>query len=598
MLSLVRLLTTWTLLCVGLVLPAVPAYAAQRRALVIGNASYQSLPLTNPANDAKAMADVLLKLGFQVTRAADLNKRGIRDAVNTFGKTVGSDDVVLVFYAGHAVEIDGINYLIPIGFDAITAEDAKDEGYSLETLLGQLAVKSGLKIVIVDACRENFFKRAWDRSNRGGLAPVEPRPEVYLAFSTASGSTASDGGHDPFSPFTAALLSHIETPGLELDIVFRRVRRDVERTTQGRQTPWSNGNLKGEFYFVASQTAPAVEVGAGTSAADGHAVTTDTSKVARSRPATPRRPAPRLRMLTIPEGEFTMGSPSDEAGRYDNVKRSEGPQHHVRVQSFYLAQTEVTQEQWTELYEARRGKLDPLEIGANPSHFNTINGGGPQHPVEQVSWLDAAGFANLLSIEEQFTPCYHFEGCVLAIGEGLVCDSVSFEGADCKGYRLPTEAEWEYAARGGSTTALFTGAAPIYGAYTSPAVGKIAWYGGNSGLAGGWKCGDWPQREDKRLATCGTHPVGSKSNVPHPWGLSDLIGNVGEWTNSHMSMYPLLSATTTDPDGVPWMGIPESIILRGCSWESIPRDCRSASRVGIPPTTRNVSIGFRLARSK
>ena len=141
--------------------PAHAGTAVTKRALVISNANYANARLKNPPNDATSIAKVLSSIGFSVARYDNLTRRGLRKATNAFVKTLGADDVALVFYAGHAVELKGKNYLLPVKFEAENEDDAVDEAYALDTLMGRLSRgRKGVNIVILDACRDDPFTRS------------------------------------------------------------------------------------------------------------------------------------------------------------------------------------------------------------------------------------------------------------------------------------------------------------------------------------------------------------------------------------------------------------------------------------------------------
>ena len=228
-------------------------------------------------------------------------------------------------------------------------------------------------------------------------------------------------------------------------------------------------------------------------------------------------------MNYIPSGTFTMGSPFSEVGRY-----ADETQHSVTIsRGFFIGQTEVTQGEWQ------------AEMGSNPASFQ---GCGPSCPVEQVSWDDAVLYANALSRRDGLPECY---------------TGSTFSGLDCVGYRLPTEAEWEYAARAGTT-------GPTYGPIDS--VGWFADTGGES-----------------------THPVGGKA--ANNFGLYDMLGNVWEWTGDWYDSYPF---TLTDPTGAT-TGYER--LNRGGSWRRDTRFARAAYRANVKPYFRSNDLGFRLART-
>ena len=248
------------------------------------------------------------------------------------------------------------------------------------------------------------------------------------------------------------------------------------------------------------------------------------------------------RWIRIEPGEFLMGSPDDEPGRW----KHEGPVHKVRItRPFLLKSTPVTQDEWRVL------------MGNNPSYFK---GGSSECPVEQVNWWEALAFCNALSLRDGFETCYELKiSNKKKPGEDMECESVTFKGLDCTGYRLPTEAEWEYAARAGTTGAIY-----------SNNLDDIAWYDKNS--------------------SGGTHPVGQKK--PNSWDLYDMLGNAYEWTWDCYGDYG--KNTVNDPVG------PDRIVLRvfrSGGFSNYARYCRSANRYGNGPGYRRYNLGFRVARS-
>jgi formylglycine-generating enzyme required for sulfatase activity len=270
----------------------------------------------------------------------------------------------------------------------------------------------------------------------------------------------------------------------------------------------------------------------------------------------------------IPPCTFVMGSPSTEACRDGD----EGPAHLVTItRPFIMGQREVTQGDWESVFNN------------NPSQNQTC---GEDCPVDNVSWYDAVAYANTRSTKEGLPLCYITTGCTGTPGNyGYTCTSVIFQGLSCTGYRLPTEAEWEYAARAGTTTAYWIGGnigyngAEVCNAGDPSGIGlsEIAWYGYNSG---------------------NTTQV-SEAKLPNPWGLYDLYGNIGEWVYDwyKLNYYQQCSeGDCTDPVGPP-QGTLKNKVKRGGDFSSLAGKVRSASRGSSAPATRSPLNGFRVVRS-
>jgi hypothetical protein len=230
-----------------------PAFADKRVALVMGNSAYQNVNrLANPTNDSEAMSAMLKKAGFDVVELKrDLNVSEMRRALRDFSDTVRDADVVIVYFAGHGIEIDGINYVIPV--DAVLERDidAFDEAIPLDRILTVIEPAKQLRLVILDACRDNPFNKTMKRSigSRAigrGLAKIEPEtPNTLIAFAAKAGSTASDGDGKN-SPFTAALVKYLPRPGLDLRRAFGYARDDVLKATNNKQEPFIYGSLGGD----------------------------------------------------------------------------------------------------------------------------------------------------------------------------------------------------------------------------------------------------------------------------------------------------------------------------------------------------------------
>lgn len=256
-----------------------PVLAQQARvALVIGNGAYEKVPeLPNPTRDAADIGRALERLDFKVTQVKNATAQEMRKAVVDFGRSAEGSDIAVVFYAGHGMEVGGENWLIPISAELRSDSDIESEAVSLRSVSLQVSKARKLGLVILDACRNNPFAAKMKRSMSTravprGLAPTEPSDNVLIAYAARDGTTASDGdGRN--SPFTASLLRHVETPGLEISFLFRRVRDDVMAATKREQQPFVYGSLsKEEIYLKApAASAPAPVASAPASAASGPA---------------------------------------------------------------------------------------------------------------------------------------------------------------------------------------------------------------------------------------------------------------------------------------------------------------------------------------
>lgn len=262
------IVTLLAALCSGAI--GVWAEPPQRVALVIGNSSYSAVPrLLNPQNDARDIAATLRRIGFAVTEGSDLDFRGMRLAVRDFSEEARKAEVVLIYYAGHGIEIDNTNYLIPVNAELRHDRDVEFEAIRLDAVLNAVEGSDALKIVLVDACRNNPFavqmnRQGATRSIGRGLARIEPSG-VLVGYAAKGGTYAMDGeGRN--SPYAAALLKHLEEPGLELGKMFRKVRDTVFEMTEGRQEPFIYGSLPGRDIFLVEPLPEPEEVAAVASA--------------------------------------------------------------------------------------------------------------------------------------------------------------------------------------------------------------------------------------------------------------------------------------------------------------------------------------------
>lgn len=233
---------------------------AKRVALIIGNSAYQNVaPLKNAANDARLMSETLKNLGFEVITAIDADRMAMRDKVYQFGDKIAEEKAVgLFFYAGHGIQVDGINYLVPITANITRKEDVDEECFSIEKVLGQMTfAKNDLNIVILDACRDNPFANTSRavKGEGGGLAQLNAPKGTFIAFSTSPGKTASDGNGSN-GLYTEQLAKAVMVPGARIEDVFKQVRNEVYKISSeingegNEQIPWENSSIFADFYFI------------------------------------------------------------------------------------------------------------------------------------------------------------------------------------------------------------------------------------------------------------------------------------------------------------------------------------------------------------
>ncbi len=440
----------------------------QRLALVIGNSQYRSDYLPNAQHDAEDIAKVLRRYGFTVIHKQDLKRAALKKAIREFSQRLTKNGVGLFYYAGHGMQIEQRNFLIPIGAEIFDAGEVEFEAVDAQRVVNMMTnAGSRVSIVILDACRNNPF-RSYFRSSNGLAAMHAPRGTI-ISFATAPGKKASDGGGRN-GLYTAHLLSAIQTPGLTIEEVFKQTATAVEKKSGGIQWPWRSSSLTGkDFCFTACQKKRPDDDAEKTALQQRLAELerqlaqfSSTTTVQQQTPSDIWAPGKVFRdrlqdgsfgpeMVGIPAGSFRMGDL--QGGGFDN----EQPVHRVSVARFAMGKYEVTFAEYDKFAEAT-GRAKPNDQGW----------GRGNRPVINVSWDDATAYAAWLTQQTG------------------------------RQYRLPSEAEWEYAARAGTTT-------------------KYWW--GNQWVSGKASC-DY-QKYHK------TTPVGSFD--PNPFGLYDTVGNVWEW---------------------------------------------------------------------
>ncbi len=272
----IRRQVSWAAVIGGTILSMVLApgcaLAEKRVALIVGNSTYQSVPqLPNPSRDASAVAKMFRDAGFDsVDVQLDVGNLEFKRSIRKFEAMADHADIAVIYYAGHGLEIGGTNYLIPIDARLASDRDADDEAIPLERLVTSTDGAKRLRLVILDACRDNPFvstmrreRTAANRAITSGLSKVEPTStDTLIAYAAKAGSTADDGGGQ-HSPFTSALLKNLTVPGLDVRLAFGRVRDDVLKSTGNRQEPFVYGSLGGETIALVPQAAKPVDTEAG-----------------------------------------------------------------------------------------------------------------------------------------------------------------------------------------------------------------------------------------------------------------------------------------------------------------------------------------------
>jgi len=568
--------------------------ANPRFSLIIGNSAYPVGPLSNSQNDANDMTDALQRAGFKVTQLINATQRQMERAIIQFGQLLNQNNksVGLFYYAGHGMQLGSNNYLIPIDAQLAVEDDIKYESVNVGRVLDAMdRAANRLNMVLLDACRDNPFARSF-RSSAKGLAQMDAPSGTLIAYATAPGNTAADGiGRN--GTFTKYLLKHMQRPGEPVELVLKRVRNDVMHETNHRQTPWESSSLVGNFSFVEGDSvidimtpstpnpllgrviinsepqqakiyindiyegqAPltlSLDLGVVTIRGDkkGYESTQEKVRIRQDRElkvslllnqvdveqSTVEEPLAKHwdgevfrdtlkyggegpEMVVIPAGMFRMGDIQGDGG--DDEK----PVHRVQIKSFAIGKTEVTFDEYDYFAEAT-GRKKSEDKGWGRGNRPAIN----------VSWYNAVAYTKWLSQQTG------------------------------QKYRLPSESEWEYAARSGSQT-------------------KYSW--GNEigrNKANCYGCGSrWDNEK--------TAPV--VSFEVSGFDLSDVHGNVREWVQDCWNE----SYQGAPQDGRAWeSGDCRRRVLRGGSWDIEPWNLRLAVRSRDTTTNRWSNSGFRLART-
>ncbi len=387
-----------TFLILLLIFTCLFSFAENRTALVIGNGDYNSSPLNNPENDANDMAETLEDLGFDVTLKKDCTFSEMTNAIRDFGSDLLSGGVGLFYYSGHAVQVGGNNYLIPVGSNIQNEDEVEFNAVNVGLLLNKMSTaKNSLNIVILDSCRDNPFSGNF-RSTERGLSIVAAPNETMIIYSTAPGSVASDGSGRN-GTFTKWFLEYLPIPGMEIAEMLRNVKREVSQETNTMQRPWTTDDLTREFYFAGVE-------GNSEDYIIERPITTETTSEQESAIITDD-------LILVEGGSFSMGSV--DGG--DN----EQPVHTVKVSSFYMGRYEITNQEVVDVFT--RGiesgalfvdsttvknnygdKQELLDLDDEDCQIVYSSGrlavlpGKENNTVIEISWYGAVVFCNLLSV--------------------------------------------------------------------------------------------------------------------------------------------------------------------------------------------------------
>jgi formylglycine-generating enzyme required for sulfatase activity len=500
-----------------------PSGTERRVALVVGNKDYQSIgSLKNPINDANDMTKALQDLGFEVIKGTNVDFRGFMKSISDFKNKLSSSDIAFFYYSGHGASYNGQSYLLPTDADISCLEEIEYKGVSLTRILGEVGIK-GVKnsFVILDACRNLPNIVMCDKSKRdlfttkGLIRPNNNPSGSIVVYATKEGQTADDNPNSRNGLFTGSFLKYLTIPNLSIRSILDKTSIEVVKQSNNSQSPGRYEEIFGDFYFVVSdKDQPSPTI-----------KPQEPEKVLPKTFATKYLDLPFADMAYIPGGTFEMGDTRNEG------EEDEKPVHTVKLDGFYMGKYEVTQRQWKSI------------MGSNPSMFKDCS----DCPVEQVSWEDVQEFLKKLN--------------------SLMRSN----------YRLPTEAEWEYAAGGGASSRTRFG----NGADILESSGAN-FYAKADAIKDYSRAGEYRGKMTK---------VGSfRSNG---LGLYDMIGNVFEWCSDWYGGYS--SGSSINPTGSA-TGIDR--VLRGGSWNCNSQDSRVAYRYGSSPAYRDLNNGFRIVLSQ
>ena len=487
-----------------------------KNALLIANGDYarDMGSLKEPIPEARSLKSALESIGFNVTLVQNADRDQMRRALKAFkDKTRSAGGIAFFHYGGHAMQIKGANYLIPL---RAALEDEQDVAYNcvnVNDLMDSMAGDSN--VVVLDSCRNNPFAQSAHRGGgERGLAAIGIKPKnSIIVYSASEGNTAQDG------VFTPILTKRITEKNRTFSDILISIRNEVQTATSGKQNPGEYRELTQPIYLAGFDASAPVQ----------QAVYTPPVRQEN-------RDNTGDRTYRVNGVSFTMKPIAAVQGAVlgDN-SRSNNQEHSVSLSAYYIGQTEVTQELWKAV------------MGSNPSRFTD----SVKNPVEQVSWYDCIEFCNELTAEIMGE-----EHCVYTIrGSSVTADFSQ------KGFRLPTEAEWEYAAMGGRNH-------KYAGTNNDASLKDYAWYDTNSGGK--------------------THEVGTKQ--ANKYGIYDMSGNVWEWC---WDWYEPITRSGEQDTSSAASG--DNRVVRGGSWENGAIRAARAFRVSGIPGFRLSDHGLRVA---
>ncbi|MFN8348808.1 MAG: SUMF1/EgtB/PvdO family nonheme iron enzyme [Spirosomataceae bacterium] len=529
-----------------------PAGTERRIALVIGNRDYPFLTtLKNPLNDANDMETALKRLGFEVIKVTNTDFRTLTNTLNRFKEGLSSSDVAFFYYSGHGASYGGKNYLLPTDINADCLEQIEDQGVSLNRILGDIASKNVKNSFVVwDACRNIPKLKLCDNAKKdfatnGPVRPTNNPRGSMVVYATEEGTTADDNATGRNGLFTEALLRYLTLPNLTIKTILDKASLEVDTKSVGRQTPARYDKIYGDFYFVINKDNPVPE---------------KPIVVPPTRVDLPVGPE----MVYVRGGSFDMGSTEGEA--------DEKPVHTVTVSSFSMAKYETTVAEFAEFVAETNYRTDAEKEG-NSKLWNSMT--NKVYDSTGIHWRHGADGVRLLVAN------YHHPVVHVSHNDAVAyCAWLSKKTG--RTYRLPTEAEWEYAAGNGLKHSKYS-----WGdSETAGVTGNVADQSYKSAFDGKFNYNSFTGYTDGYAYTA---PVGKfKTNE---FGLYDMTGNVFEWCADWYGADYYANSSSSNPTG-PATGA--SRVLRGGSWTGTPAFSRVAYRNLNTPSSRDFSVGFRV----